>query len=254
MAVPMIICGHPRSGTTMLTRLCNTHPEARVTFEFRSFRRLDVPAAEHLQAIRTDWRERRILAKRHARWGGGLFLQRYRWAIRRSGEQPISAGVVSDVLSDLFPHAKVVGDKFPDYVFDLDQLCEIEGLRRLVIVRDPRDVARSAMQMSQTSWKGQDFTDEMDTPEKVAARWVRSIETIERNRDRIFALRYEHFVADPSAALDQIGEWLGIDPAGFERQRVHGASAGRYRDGLSPDEIDRILRVAGPTMERLGYA
>ena len=82
----------------MLTRLCNTHPEARVTFEFRSFRRLDVPAAEHLQAIRTDWRERRILAKRRARWGAqlssGLFLQRYRWGIRRSGQPLVSAEVV----------------------------------------------------------------------------------------------------------------------------------------------------------------
>ena len=67
-------------------------------------------------------------------------------------------------------------------------------------------------------------------------------------------LRYEDFVADPTSAVKTLGEWLGIDPGGFEVRRVHDSSVGRHRESLSTGEIDRILQVAGPTIERLGYA
>ena len=258
MAIPMIICGHPRSGTTMLTRLCNTHPKACVTFEFQSFRRLNVPVVEHLGGLRTDWRRRRIVANSRGRWAkrlaSGVFLHRYRRAIHRRREARIGASAVADVLSDLFPHARVVGDKFPAYVFDLDWLTRVPELRTLVIYRDCRDVARSAVRMARSAWKDGTLARQLDTPEKVAARWVHAIEIMERNRERVVTLRYEDFVGDPTSALKTIGECLRIDPGGFDVRRVLDSSVGRYRESLSTGEIDRILQVAGPTMERLGYA
>jgi len=258
VAIPLILCGHPRSGTTMMTRLFNTHPELCVTFEFGSFRGLDTSATPHLEALRTDWHRRRIVGNGHGRWArrlaSGVFLQRYRRAIRALPDATIRASTVAAVLADLFPHAKVVGDKFPDYVFDLDRLSAIEGVRIVVLYRDCRDVARSAMRMARTAWKHGPLANALDTPEKAAARWVRSIEVMERNQQRVLAIGYEDFVRDPAAVMERVGEWLVVDPSLFDLKSVHGASVGRHRKSLASGEIDRIVQIAGPTMERLGYA
>lgn len=51
-----IIGGHPRSGTTLLFRLCRDHPQIGITGEFKCFQNLDSPYAEYCRSIETDWR------------------------------------------------------------------------------------------------------------------------------------------------------------------------------------------------------
>jgi hypothetical protein len=50
-----------------------------------------------------------------------------------------------------------------------------------------------------------------------------------------------------------MAEWLDVDPSGFDSERVFGSSVGSYRRGLTTKELDEVLAVAGPTLERLGY-
>ena len=182
----LAVCGHPRSGTTMLCRVLNTHPDISMSFEFHNFRRLNTQVADHLMPLRTSWMKRRLIKRnrsdgRLARTlASGWFLHRYRRGIRRLDVDRIDVESVRAVLRDIFPRALVVGDKTPAYVFDLDRLARFDGLKRLVIYRDCRDVVNSAMKMARTKWDKKKLGNRYDTPEKVAGQWVKAIELMDR--------------------------------------------------------------------------
>lgn len=255
----LIVCGHPRSGTTMLCRVLNSHPDISMSFEFHNFRRLNTQASDHLRPLRTTWLKRRLIKRnrsdgRLARTlASGWFLHRYRRGIRRLDADKIGVESVRGVLRSIFPRALVVGDKTPAYVFGLDRLARFDGLKRLVIYRDCRDVANSAMKMAQTKWDKTKLGNRYDTPEKVAHQWVKAIELMEMYADRVVSLRYEDLVTNPGQITTALGEWLGVDPAAFRVQQIRTSSVHRHRSELSRDEIARIVEIAGPTMERLGY-
>ena len=56
-----------------------------------------------------------------------------------------------------------------------------------------------------------------------------------------------------------VSRWVG-SPSGWGStrpasrvQHISSRSIGKYRRGLTPVEIDTVMKIAGPTMERLGY-
>jgi hypothetical protein len=77
---------------------------------------------------------------------------------------------------------------------------------------------------------------------------------MERHADLLFIIRYEELVRDPQSSLAGLAEWLHVDSAGFDVDSVKASSIGKYRKGLTPEELDDVMRVAGPTLERLNYA
>lgn len=119
--------------------------------------------------------------------------------------------------------------------------------------RDPRDVASSTLKMARTIWKSQLWVGILDTAEKIAHRWVKAIETMERHQKKIYIIQYEKMVQNPNPVFQELGEWLGVDPKGFPIETIQDKSIGKYKKGLTKDEIDTVLRITGPTMERLGY-
>ena len=256
---PLIVCGHQRSGTTLLAALCSSHPDIALTFEFSNFMKLDMSYREYVSVLRKDWMKRRIISIRghrgqfRKRIDSAIFLTRYLMELQRYRRQEISLSIVTDVLHRIFPSAPVVGDKKPTYVFHLDQLANIGELYRLVIYRDCRDVARSAIEKSQTSWRQKKIGQHLNTAEKVAESWVSAIETMERHAKKIHAIRYEELVTDPQLVFTALGNWLGVDPQGFRHNMIRDSSVGKHKKGLSDQEEREIIRIAGPTMERLGY-
>ncbi len=76
---------------------------------------------------------------------------------------------------------------------------------------------------------------------------------MEAHSDRIFILRYEDLVTGCCDALERLSDWLAIEMAGFEVDRISSRSIGKYRDGLTHAELETVLEIAGPAMERLGY-
>lgn len=158
------------------------------------------------------------------------------------------------MLHQLFPETSVVGDKYPDYVFSLDNLANAEGLSSLVIYRDCRDVTSSTLQKARTEWRKMPlFVRKLNTAEKIARRWVLAIELMERNRDNLLVVSYENLVCESEKSLGRISDWLGVDPAGFEIQRISSRSVGNYRHGLTAEELATVMEIAGPTMSSLGY-
>jgi hypothetical protein len=253
-----LIGGHPRSGTTMLFRLCRDHPQIGITGEFKCFHGLDSEFADYYRAIETDWRHFSFYHRigRRAPWyfklGSGIFLAQYTARLRRSASGKVTLADVERALRAVL-RRPVVGDKFPDYVFHLPDLAPRENLRRVIIYRDPRDVVSSFMKMLRTNWKGLPWAQQFKSAQDVARHWVRSVELMEQYRDRLLLLRYEDFVREPGPDIRRLAEYLGVDPAGFRAGSIHAGSIGKYARDLPRADVEAIRETTGPAMRRLGY-
>ena len=188
---------------------------------------------------------------------GAAFAVRYLSHLRRNTGGVIDVASVERALRAVFPHARVVGDKTPHYVFHLDRVAGAPGLSCLIIYRDCRDVVSSMLERVRTVWSKRSWSRSADTADKVATRWVRGIELMERHQEQIFSIRYEDLVSRPRAELERIAEWLAVDPAGFAEKQIESiatASVGKHRTGLTQEELATVMNIAGPAMGRLGYA
>ena len=257
----LIIGGHPRSGTTILNILCQRHPGMVLTGEFRTFLQLDVPYLAYIRSIRKDWYRRGILshsgrnAPLDAKLTSARFLAMYMLRLRFCGQRVIGYEQVVSTLHKMFPSAQLVGDKYPRYIFSIDRLVRIPGLKRVIIYRDARDVVSSYLRMARTVWRNDRFIlENRPTARKTAHAWVKAISLMEQHAGQLHAIRYETFVESPRQELDRLAAYLDVAPEGFKARRVVATKIGGHRTGLTPDEIADVLQVAGPTMEHLGYS
>ncbi len=254
-----IIGGHPRSGTTMLFRLCRDHPQIGITGEFKCFRKLGTQFPVYITGLEKKWREKSFIYRmdRGAPWPfrarSGAFLAGY-WILMRFRvlRRPVQVADVEAVLRTLL-RKPVVGDKYPRYVFQLDRLGAFPDLKRIMIHRDGRDVVSSFLKKIRSTWKELPVAKTENTARRIAQRWVESEENIDRNRGSLFVIRYEELVRNPAPILDGMAEYLGVNPAGFRMTDIHGHSIGKFRDGLTADELRDVLDVAGATLSRLEY-
>lgn len=257
----LIVAGHQRSGTTLLGRICDGHPEISLTSEFANYTPMGRPYPSYMQRmLRRMWQIRRrpgILprGRQPGKWlRSYLFFTRYLLTIPPSLVEPVGPEVIGAVLHRLSPAARFVGDKYPDYIFELPQFMEHPTIKWVVIYRDARDVASSTLIKARGDWRSAQFARQMDTPAKVAERWKQAVGIMESHKDSIFALRYEDLVQQTQEQLARLGDWLGVDPAGFPIDSIRDASIGKHRDLLSGEELRKVVEITGPTLERLGYA
>lgn len=258
----LIITGHQRSGTTMLRYLCASHPEMVVTHEFAPLLYMRQPYAEYAENLRQR------TASVEARWG---FLETYDEDPARTTAEnealttqflqilgeieqgPITGTAVQQAMHRLFPEARVVGDKLPQYSAGLGKITGDPALNCVVIYRDCRDVAASYLRKVHTDWAGFSWAESFNTAEKVAARWVDRMAITERFAHKVYLMRYETLVQEPAETLAAFGEWIGVDPHGFPANQVQASSVGNYRKTLTDDEVADIMRVAGEKMAQYGY-
>ena len=138
-----------------------------------------------------------------------------------------------------------------------EQLPDIWPEAKFIFLRrDPRDVARSCVQMgwSGTAWRGADF-------------WLNAEKSWHALSQRIASenakvIRFEDLVADTPATLTEICEFLAI---GYESNmlaidvdttysRPDPSAARSWRDNASDDEISQVeARVGLHALEALGY-
>ena len=259
-AIPRLtlVCGHQRSGTSILRRVLSTHPHVRITRELHAFGRLGTEWPIYLRGLRWSWWSRDFVdLGRKPRWRRALLSA---WFVAGYGSHVISRfhkrvdiSSIRSALHRAFPEAIVVGDKDPDYIFQLDRLADLGEVKCIVIYRDGRDVVQSALVEAHTRWKGDPLAAETDTPAKAAGRWAKAVACQERNASRILAVRYEEFVTQPAGVLARLGEYLGVDPGEFHRDLVRPSSIGKYRHSLTVDDLMMIESIAGDALRRLGY-
>jgi hypothetical protein len=253
----LIVTGHQRSGTTLLARLFNAHPEIRLTGEFGNFQEIGAPRSRYVRRMLKRWGGIAVRGwRRNVMIQSNRFVLEYLKRIMDAGTDGVTVGVIEQALHELLPGAKIVGDKYPEYIWNLYNLAIHPALSTVVIYRDCRDLTSSTLVRARGDWRRRMplFVRKLNTAEKVARRWVRAVDLMETHRDRIFMLRYEDLVTNPSETLSRLSEWLAIDPAGFDVRGITDRSIGKYQRGLTPAEIDTVMEIAGPTMSRLGYS
>jgi hypothetical protein len=256
----LIVAGHQRSGTSLVRRICDQHPEISLTLEFANYLPMGRPYPSYMnRMLRRLWQVRArpgILpsGKQPSRWvRSNVFFVRYLLNLRPSLVEPVGPQAIEAALSSLLPNARFVGDKYPDYLFELETFLGHPNLKWIVIYRDARDVASSTLIMTRGAWQGAHFAQKMNTPAKVAERWNRAIAIMESHKQAVLALRYEDLVSRPREELTRLGSWLDVDPDGFPIDGIHDESVGKHRAALSAAELKTVAEIAGPTLQRLGY-
>lgn len=145
-------------------------------------------------------------------------------------------------------------------------------VRVVWLVRDPRDMA--------LSWKhARELRGEVPRAARVweqDQRMTAAIAATLSDLGRLVAVRYEDLVDDPASELARVCRTLDVpfDDAMLDFHRrpdaqrhaaaskswenvarpVMAGNHGKYRDGLSEDEIRHVEWVCGDEMDRLGYA
>lgn len=259
----LIIGGFPRSGTTLVRSLCHEHPEVMLTMEFDNLTVVGQSPKRFVYNTLLQWWNNRTrsflvqgqdetrlasVVKSH------IFVTRYLTSLGLHARRRVAVADIESALRSVFPAATVVGDKMPSYVFRLAELVQIDGLVRVIIYRDCRDLTSSVLRMARTEWQGKPFTRRLDTADKIANRWVQAIDLMEEHAAKLHTIRYEDLVQGPGYQLDALARLLGIDPAAFPIAMVRKDGTGKYHDGLSRDELETVMQIAGPSMARLGYS
>ena len=190
-ASPVVVCGAPRSGTTYLVSLLNSHPLVHVTNEARLF----------------DWVERAVGATRDPDVNVGAEGSAFAAHVKDGLPE-----LVRSFYRGLAPEALVWGDKNPHYLEPgregvLELALELFPQLRVVhLVRDGRDVVTSLVRHGWASF------------EEAHALWrgfVGRGRTVGWSLPpgRYLELRYEDLVRDDLAAAERLLGFLGLPPA-----------------------------------------
>lgn len=261
----------PRSGTTLLQELCHGHLQMYVTNELGNYALLRCSYPSYaLQTLYSchqiggrwqidraarvsQWAEhlQRTPGRRAANHIANLSLvAAHLIRLVRRGFGPVELRDLKNAHPDR--RVRVIGDKLPRYIFAMDRLARESELLRVAIYRDARDVAGSFLRMVRSAWAGLRWTRKVDMT-WLAHRWVASIEMTEAHAGALLAVRYESLVEEPALQIDRLARYLGVAPEGFDVARVEAASVGRSRQELGASERTELMRIAGPTLERLEY-
>lgn len=263
----LLIGGHQRSGTTLLRDLCHFHPDFCITNEFNAFMDMGRSFHAYQKQIFRAWYRKGLITNDVFRvpdksfkclkgahiFRGNIFVFRFLLSLQQYRKRRIDTEAVRKIYERIFPDVPIIGDKWPDYVYTLGRFGHLKNFSQLVIYRDCRDVVSSFLEKARTDWKNQAWITRFDTAEKIAGRWVSTIDAMECHRGTACCIKYEHLVHNPMFELEKIGYWLGVDPKGFPAGIIRNTSIGRHKRSLTTAELSDVLRIAGRTMTRLGY-
>lgn len=239
---PFFVVGAQRSGTTLLRLMLMHHPAICRCFELEYVApaiagRSDFPDGESYRrflAPRFDYRTSGLTAE-----PGLDFAETARGFLRQvqaADGRPVVGATVHhhfDELPRVWPDARYVH-----------------------LLRDPRDVARSCVEMGWggNAWAGAEVWLDARTA------WRRLCERVPA--DRRMEVRYEDLVARPEAELARITDFLGLpyDPAMLEidkdttYSRPDARLAKSWRTQAPEKDVRQVEARVGPALAEAGYA
>ena len=274
----MFICGCPRSGTTLVGRLADAHPELAVVHEGRFI----AAWYEERVGLTPDGQVTQALVSELARYPRYTRLGLGREVLERllADDGPVSYDRFISGIFDRYGEARgkrIVGDKTPRYVRSLPTLHALWPEARFVhIIRDGRDVCLSVL-----NWgKGPTgrFSAWEEDPVSVVALWWRWHVLLGRQDGEALGgrlyqeVRYESLVSDPAWECAELCRFLGLayDEAmlrfhqGRERaeSRLDAKKSWRpvtsglrnWREQMPAADVERFEAAAGDVLAELGYA
>jgi Sulfotransferase family len=278
----VFIVGCPRSGTTLLGRMVDAHPDIAVIHEGR---------------FAPDWFERRrgLTADGFvtAELVDGLLgyppfanVSVSREELERllgDGDRLSYADFVARIF-DLHGRAhgkRLVGDKTPHYVRSLPTLHALWPAARVVhLIRDGRDVAQSVLGWRKVTDRGGSvarFSAFREDRVAAIACWWEWLVRLGREDGAALGpatyheIHYEALVAEPGAECKRLCDFLGVayedQMLGFHQGRERndpGLDAKKawrrvtpglrdWRSEMPPADVERFQAVAGGLLAELGY-
>lgn len=272
---PFFILGCPRSGTTLLQVLIDSHPDIAIppeSFLFDRFGPLlgsygDLADPARLRALAVD-----LLADERIRdWALTATVDDLLARVRGPG----AAGLF-DALFSLYAgqhHKTRWGDKTPQHALCMPELLAVFPEARIIhLVRDGRDVAESTARIAIGPC----------SILAIARRWQLYMDTVRAAAaglppDQFLEVRFEDLVQDPGATRRRIMAFIGEDdarcppidregPQTDTRERsskfAHHATLGKaittakigvFQSAFTPRQIELFEAVAAEALTRHGY-
>ena len=281
----LFIVGCPRSGTTLLQRIVNAHPEVAVVNETQLIPRW----FERRKGLTSDGLVTPALIPSLLEYPRLKRLKVGREELERligSGE-PLS---FADFMSAVFDHVgrckgkRLVGDKTPTYVRSIPTLHGLWPRARFVhLLRDGRDVHLSLASFTKADGSraadriAERFSTWAEDPVSTGAlHWERLVRLGQEDGralgpDLYYELRYEALVADPEAETVALCAFLGLPyhdrmlrfhegrtkaKAGLDAKKAWlpiTAGLRDWRSQMPADDVERFEAAAGGLLGELGY-
>jgi Sulfotransferase family len=270
---PIFIGACPRSGTTLLRSMLNSHPEIGIPRETKFITTLWEARAQWQDLASPTARDRLAAAVGEFNaTGADRFGVPKDELLKRLVAAPPTLGSVVGTCFKTYAETTGKprwGDKRPLYARYLDMIFTLFPDAQYVhLTRDPRAAVDSIRRLG---WYGGKVPSALDL-------WVRSVRAVEPWRphlhhDQILDVRYEDLVADPEPVLARLAQFLRVSaqaiPAMLDYRSHVDATAKRYHrrltepldagrinawtSSLDAGEIALVEHVTDDLMEEFGY-
>jgi hypothetical protein len=275
----VFIVGAPRSGTTLLRRIVDAHPEIAITRETHWITKL----LEGEDAVSPDSPVTPEVLNRLRRLPKFTRMELDRAAVDRmvARESPVGYAEFVTRVFDLYGQAqgkRLVGDKVPGYVRHIPTLHGLWPRARFVhLIRDGRDVGLSVRDWDKEIKSVTRISTFEEDPVSAMALWWEQLVRVGRESGGELAdglyheVRYEQLVAAPSEECRRLCDFLDVtydecmlrfhEGRTRDDARLDAKSAWRpitpglrsWRDEMTKDDVERFEAVAGDLLDELRY-
>jgi Sulfotransferase family len=275
----VFIVGCPRSGTTLLRRIIDAHPQIAITHE-------------------THWLAKRFEKRQGVTPDGLVTPELLSWLLSDkkftrmgigqdeleglvAGEEPVSYSTFVTGVFDLYGkrHGKrLVGDKVPGYVRRIPTLHALWPEAKFVhLIRDGRDVCMSAISWSRAYKLARRSSTWTEDPITTAAVWWEWHVRLGKEDGGSLApnlyheVRYEALVSVPEETCAALCDFLGLpyddamlkfhegrekaDPNLDAKKAWRPLTPGlrKWSEQMPAEDLERFEAAAGELLEELGY-
>ena len=279
---PIFIVGCPRSGTTLLGLMLDSHPDISVAHEAAIFHFLYNKGRQRWRLSSAEERKKFFeRLEQHSNLREALGQDVVHTAAETlQSHQKLGAKIIVDALFNAYLQKTgktIWGDKNPTHYYNIGDILDLYPHAAVIcLIRDPRAVFASMKRYAQRK-KG---TDEWywwmtENPEKASMLWLDCYESTVKRKDKIYFVKYEELVQSPESILRNLTqEYLSIpyspkmlkyyrksedkiaNMPDWHRpttQKVNPANAERWVSELTSYEVNRIESILGKQMEEFGY-
>jgi hypothetical protein len=260
---PVYVLGVAHSGTTILQKMLAYHPET-AWFSQYSLRDGSVDGRRRLpfahaadralrRVVRYDWRKEKGSRLRQLipRPGEAHTIVLYVLAAESESEAAERLRRVVDDECERWNKRVLIAKPLPLLGHYGLLRAAHHDARVIHIVRDGRAVAASLRHKFMRSGESTE-----EGVNRAAARWIDTIDEVERLGLPTLTLRYEDFCADVHGALTQALEHATLDPKSFPFEHVPrslaATNAGRVKE-LASAEFEAVEATEARRLRSLGY-